>query len=225
MSNKTSVSVCIPAILKDYESGDLERLLASIHGQTKPATEIIVILSGVSVEQCGTIQTNIITTTIQCHSVFQRQALSRNECAKLAKGDIISFIDADDLMTPNKLQIMIELQELYQPKLIVHGWTTLENDTTNLSWQEYPIMHGKQLYQLAQRTRAEHVHLHDSLMHSMATISKHVPVQYREEEQYFRSEDSWFVRDIIQHYGELDDTAIYIQMPLGIYIARENKGY
>jgi glycosyltransferase involved in cell wall biosynthesis len=235
-SNETviSVSVCVPAILKDYESGGLQRLLASIHGQTvKPPTEIIVILSGVSVEQCQMIQTDAttfesipsISTNIQCRYFLQRQAASRNECAKQAKGDIIAFIDADDLMTPNKLQVVLELNKWYHPQLILHGWTTAVEGVaaTNASWHEYPIMHGRQLHELAQRTKSEHLWLHDFLIHSMATISRHVTIQHREEEQYHREEDSWFVRDIIEHYGEHDDTAIFIQMPLGIYKAREHK--
>jgi Glycosyl transferase family 2 len=238
-SNETaisvSVSVCVPAILKDYESGDLQRLLASIHGQTKPPTEIIVILSDASVEQCQIIQaaaTTLVPTTtasanIQCRSVLQRQAASRNECAKQAKGDLIAFIDADDRMTPNKLQVVLELNELYRPKLILHGWTAVEQEVgaaaTNASWREYPIMQGKQLHQLAQRTKAAHLWLHEFLIHSMVTISRHVTIQHREGEQYYREEDAWFVRDVIEHYGEHDDTAIYIQMPLGIYKAREHK--
>lgn len=232
-NNETTISLCVPAILKDYETGDLQRLLASIHGQTKPPTEVIVIISGVSEEQCQTIQaatttvSSLTTLTIKCRSALQRQSVSRNECAKHARGGVISFIDADDQMTPNKVQVVLELNELYHPKLILHGWTAVEQDAAtnaNASWHEYPIMHGKQLYQLAQQTKAKHLWLHEFLIHSMATISRNVTIQHREEEQYYREEDSWFVRDVIEHYGEHDETAIYIQMPLGIYLAREYKG-
>jgi glycosyltransferase involved in cell wall biosynthesis len=106
MQGKTNlVSVIIPA----YNAAPfIEETIRSIYGQTYPHWEIIVIDDG------STDNTASICEQLNCSSlkvIRQKNtgvAMARNNGLALAKGELVVFFDADDLMSPDFLSVRVE---------------------------------------------------------------------------------------------------------------------
>lgn len=99
------ISVIIPA----YNAGRfLPQAIDSIHKQTHKPHEIIVVDDG-SDDNTETVVKNI---TGNIHYHFQENtgvASARNQGLELATGDLITFIDADDIWVKNKIEIQLNL--------------------------------------------------------------------------------------------------------------------
>jgi len=95
------VSVVIPA----YNAGStIERTLSSALAQTSPAHEIIVIDDGSSDNTLEVLRPYENRVTVKSQSNAGASA-ARNHGCRLATGDFIAFLDADDLWHPQKLAI------------------------------------------------------------------------------------------------------------------------
>src|SRR5690242_9424093 len=97
---KPLVSILIPA----FNAGEwIADTLRSAVGQTWPQTEIIVVDDG------STDQTMAIVQQFQSDNLKivtqknQGAAAARNKAFSLSKGDYIQWLDADDLLAPDKI--------------------------------------------------------------------------------------------------------------------------
>ena len=102
MTNK-AISVIIPV----YNGAEfLAQALASVLAQTYPIKEIIVINDG------STDCTEAVALSYGAQIVYQSQAQkgaasARNQGLKLAQGEYIAFLDADDLCESNRLELQL----------------------------------------------------------------------------------------------------------------------
>lgn len=127
---RPSISLCIPAIPRDLDSGCIFRVVQSARLQTVPPAEIIIALSNSTYEfglrarsllrrSAGHIPLRVIRA-----SELHFQATSRNNAILASSSDIISFIDADDEMHPNRLEIIRHMfAEERHLKMFLHGYT------------------------------------------------------------------------------------------------------
>jgi glycosyltransferase involved in cell wall biosynthesis len=99
------VSVIIPVFNGErYLSAAIESVLA----QTHPPFEIIVVDDG-SKDSSGKIARGF-GQPVRCHAqVNQGLAAARNQGVRLAAGDFLAFLDADDLWLPDKLTQQVAL--------------------------------------------------------------------------------------------------------------------
>jgi glycosyltransferase involved in cell wall biosynthesis len=99
------VSVVIPA----YNSaGWIAEALASVAAQTAPADEVLVVDDG------STDGTAELVESLGARCLRQANAgcaAARNAGVRAATGDLIAFLDADDLWTPEKLEVQAEHME------------------------------------------------------------------------------------------------------------------
>lgn len=104
----TTVSVIIPAFNQaDY----LASAIQSVLDQTYPAYEILVIDDG-STDRTRDVVRRFLDPSIQY--VYQENrglAAARNTGLRLATGDYISFLDADDLFLPEKIDLLVSALE------------------------------------------------------------------------------------------------------------------
>ena len=70
----------------------------------------------------------------------------RNRGANLAKGKIITFMDADDKMHPEKLYFVNKYFNLYQPKLITHSYSNGFDDKYIDLPKNFKVSFGDELY-------------------------------------------------------------------------------
>jgi glycosyltransferase involved in cell wall biosynthesis len=120
---KPLVSILIPAYnAENWISDTLRSALA----QTYPHHEIIVVDDG---SKDGTLRVARQFETDGVRVVTQKNqgaAATRNAAYKLCAGDYIQWLDADDLLSPNKIQKQLEKAELIGDKrtLISCGWSS-----------------------------------------------------------------------------------------------------
>lgn len=100
--NKPLVSVVVPAF---NEEKHIEDCLKSIKGQTYPNIELIVIDDGSTDFTKEIVQKYADVFLIQQH---QGPGTARNKAAKIAKGSILIFIDADMYLDKNYIRYIIE---------------------------------------------------------------------------------------------------------------------
>lgn len=109
MNQKSSISVIIPA----YNSAKyLSDAINSILQQTMKADEIIVVDDG------STDDTEAVLKKFKgnIRTVYQENAgtaSARNRGLQMAQGDIIGFLDADDIWLKNKLELQLNLFQEY----------------------------------------------------------------------------------------------------------------
>lgn len=127
----TAVSIIMPAYnAENFISESIE----SVIGQTYANWELIIVDDG-STDNTRNVVHRYINRDTRIHYFFQenaRQAKARNTGIKNSKGDIIAFLDADDLWLPQKLEL--SLKEFYngeQDVLFTDAY--IFNNSTQLS--------------------------------------------------------------------------------------------
>src|SRR5205823_11683959 len=115
------ISILIPAYNAEAWIGDTIR---SALAQTWPRKEIVVVDDG------STDQTLQVARQFASRDVFvvtqenQGAAAARNKAFELCQGDYIQWLDADDLVSPDKVAKQMAAAEQYQDtrRLLSSGW-------------------------------------------------------------------------------------------------------
>ena len=126
----TSVSVIIPAY--NAEKFIVETI-QSLQRQTFSDFEIIVVDDG-STDQTESLVMQIDEPKLRLLSVeHQGVSATRNRGVAASQGKFIAFLDADDLWTPNTLQLYVEALTLNSAADLSYGWTYFWNYDLNNS--------------------------------------------------------------------------------------------
>eukprot|EP01037_Dinobryon_pediforme_P013983 gene13983-14100_t len=114
--NQPLVSVIIPV----FNAGDrLKAAVDSAMAQTWSHKEIIIIDDG-SVDHSFSIAASYQAQGVQVFRQFNRGAsAARNKGLQVAKGDFIQFLDADDLLSPDKIESQVEVLRRHSRHLAV----------------------------------------------------------------------------------------------------------
>jgi glycosyltransferase involved in cell wall biosynthesis len=112
------VSVLIPA----YNAAQwIEKTINSVLAQTWKRLEIIVVDDGSS-DDTLIVARRIIDDRVQVLTQpNQGAAAARNHALRQAQGDYIQFLDADDLLAPDKIEQQIKLLQTSSPNCIAAG--------------------------------------------------------------------------------------------------------
>jgi glycosyltransferase involved in cell wall biosynthesis len=120
-----TISVIIPVYNGEKT---IKQTVESVLNQTFRDFELLIINDGSQDATLEIIQA-INDERIQVFS-YQNSGVSasRNRALTKAKGEFISFIDADDLWTPNKLELQLKLCKItLKPQLLIVGVIGLMN--------------------------------------------------------------------------------------------------
>lgn len=148
--------------------------------------------------------------TLILHRERKNAAQNRNIAMKLATADIISFIDADDIMMPRRLEA-VRTAFLHGATFVVHNFTY--NLGTCDEGEPFEID-----YNALQNAGLGLVHMRNHgipLHHAQSSVARDIiqAVKYREDACYERREDSVFCSDVIIR----GCTTAYIANQLSIY--------
>ena len=114
------ISIVIPAY--NAES-TITETIESVQKQTFSDFEVIIVDDG-STDKTVEVINNIHDERIKVISYENGgNALARNRGIKNAKGEFIAFIDADDMWTPDKLELQLAALEKYPEAGIAYSWT------------------------------------------------------------------------------------------------------
>ena len=132
------VSICIPAF---NAASWLPSTLESVLAQTYPNIEIIVIDDG-SIDDTPSIAHGFAARGVR--AVSQRNAgtsAARNHALRLAHGDYIKFLDADDLISSTTIQSQVESLHGH-PGHLAHGiWARFVTSPSEAQFTPHPGWH------------------------------------------------------------------------------------
>ena len=123
------VSVIIPVFNGEKT---IQETIESVLNQTLTDLELLVINDG---SQDGTLDIvkRIPDSRIQIFSYPNAgQSTSRNRGIELAKGEYVSFIDADDLWTPDKLEAQLQALQAKPKAGVAYSWTNWIDESSQL---------------------------------------------------------------------------------------------
>lgn len=216
-NNNSRISVGIPCILRDIKK--IERLLKSIENQTYKPYEVLIGLSGVTKKISDdyeklfnnkyNLNIKLISTNKECYAGGNRNRIIEN-----VKSDIISFIDADDTMHPQKLQKIYQLFKEYKNlKVLVHTYSPNYNKFSKL--QIFPricnledinkaINDDTTIYPERLRNNLPEKYLGiNQITHGHITCKTSLlkKIKYNETKKYMRGQDSLLIRNLINYFN------------------------
>jgi glycosyltransferase involved in cell wall biosynthesis len=130
------VSILIPS----YNSSRfIEEAVNSAITQTYKNIEIIIVDDGSTdstVDQCRSITEGKKNIRLYAQSNMGACA-ARNFAFQQSEGDYILFLDADDIISPNKVKAQMEVFERYGDDIVLSGqWDRFEN---NIEEAQFPV--------------------------------------------------------------------------------------
>ena len=217
-NNKPTISLCIPCYPPDTH--ELDKLMDSVRKLTVKPDQIIIGHSEINETEARKIEKKFSDLSVQVISSpnKQYQAKNRNMAAEHNTCDYISFMDADDIMVPFRFDILKNTIKDYKPKAILHSYynNKLPNEPTR---EIKEVIDGVKIYDILERTKT--LQITDYIVHH-AHITVHKDtfknVKQNTSDEYYRKEDSKYVRDIVKFYGRKKDTMIFLDIPLSVYI-------
>ena len=227
IEKKNKISIVIPCIPRDIKY--LDRLMESIKNQSYKPYEIIIALSGSN----STLDINKLNNSLiekfnlpikfSYTKKMCNASTNRNRGGKMCSGDIITFMDADDVMYPDKLLYINTYFNKYNPKILLHAYSK-GYDNFEIT-KEFDIIFGKRLYDVATIVKKRKFLMLPigNIHHGQPSISSDVfnNINFNENMEY--AEDCLFLHDILNFYGRKDDTAIFIDIPLTQYLKHDDQ--
>lgn len=135
--NFKKVSVIIPS----YNSiNSLEETLDSVINQTYQNIEVIIVddhSADGSFDLAKTFESDTIKVV---KNTGKGACAARNYGFSLSQGDYIQFLDADDLLSPNKIEKQVDkLHELEEDCIVTGIWGRFRNDISEVIWSNQKV--------------------------------------------------------------------------------------
>lgn len=137
--NNLKVSILIPLYnAEEYIAETIDSCL----NQTYKNIEIIIIDdgstdSGLNIARAYENKHTIIKVEAQKNS---GAPVARNRAFAFATGDYIQYIDADDLLHPDKIRLQMEVLKTADDRTLVFGrWGTFQKNIENVIWKDLPV--------------------------------------------------------------------------------------
>jgi len=137
------VSVVIPAY--NAEKTILETI-QSIQKQTFCNFELIVINDGSTDKTVELINTNVDSRVRTFSYENGGLPVARNRGIAHATGEFITFIDADDLWVPDKLELQLAALQQHQEAGVAYSWTAFINDKGQFLYAQEPLFFEGNVY-------------------------------------------------------------------------------
>jgi glycosyltransferase involved in cell wall biosynthesis len=154
--------VVIPTYNREHE---VVEAIESALGQSLPPAEVIVVDDG-STDGTRERLVPLLDRIVYIRQENQGVSAARNAGIRAAKGDLVAFLDSDDLWHPRKLELQLHYLENH-PKVALVGAVSCRDPLP--SWPDCPDSHRAQ----ARRVRSEDVVLRSQLVTSTVVIRKH----------------------------------------------------
>ena len=189
----------------------LYRLLESIQAQTLLPHQVVISCSSMGSDTFPTLPPYSFSVTVLVHSGRKNAAENRNYAALHNCCDILSFMDCDDIMHPQRLEFIEKA--LRDSEFVVHNY--IFKDKLDIEWTVYeaPDIESNCIGPV---NKTAIRHLHDKPVHaSQCSIRAHVfeKVNFDESRDLERREDSLFCYKVLQEGFK----AVYVAQALGKY--------
>jgi glycosyltransferase involved in cell wall biosynthesis len=137
MSAEPLVSVIIPA----FNAGDwIGDALASVKRQTWPSLEVIVVDDGSTDDTCSIASAFVDDKTRILRQNKNGAAAARNYGLREANGDLVQFLDADDLLSDDKIELQVAALRSARPNSIAScAWGRFSSDPLTTQFVEESV--------------------------------------------------------------------------------------
>lgn len=229
------VSLCVPCIPKDRPA--LMDLARSLSRQTLPPHELVVAISETTSEQGAALQQELIKvfprSVVLATTEPQYAGQNRQRAINSAGGSIISFMDADDEMHPQRLEIVAGALKAFKTKCVLHTFI-LDKDQPEKQkyfgerfddWKSRPKALGHDIYNklMGKDTKQTDMGLVGSSkgfkglpQHGHVTCTSEA-MRALKQSPAPRGQDQEFLRSVLSYYGDDDKTMALIDTPLTYY--------
>lgn len=138
-----TISVLVPAYNAEHT---IIETIASVQQQTFSDFELIVINDG-STDRTLELLSTVQDSRIQIFS-YKNGGLSvaRNRGISHATGEYIAFLDADDLWTPDKLELQLAALQQHPEAGVAYSWTSLMDEQGKSFIQTEPLFFEGNVY-------------------------------------------------------------------------------
>jgi hypothetical protein len=204
-----SVTVVVPALARDV--GMLTRLKHSMDIQTLAPNEVIVVISGMEDKHCPSFH----NWTIMCEKPILFAGTARNIGWRMATSDVVTFLDADDQMYPERIKTIATHFVGHDLQLLLHGFSTTPIKD-HVPMTQCPAKDGHWLFQETRRTQNRHLWISAFIHHGHASVRRRISCEPFPKQK--RGQDSLFVRRCINHLGDNRDAMVALNCPLSLYI-------
>jgi len=230
-TSNAQFSVVIPCIPRDTHK--LDRCLQSISRQTYQPCEVIISHSGISDKKNEELllkfNSNNYKFIIKISSKEGKAnaAENRNRGVKVSSNcDYISFIDSDDAMQPQRLEILNKIIEKENPLCIGHAFSNSENILNKVFTENeiesalHKIDDGLKFNEIHNDTRNQRYWLYVGMHHGNVTERKDVfnHITQNESSRFRRCEDSKFLRDLLDFFPIMKNTIMFVPLQLSCYL-------
>ena len=210
------IAIVIPCIPKHVKY--LKGLFKNINKQTRKPYKVIVALSSSNSEICLHVKSlkkhldTSIKLIVDCISQKNNAASNRNRSLKHCLDvQYISFMDADDEMSKNKLKIITDLMIKYNADMGLHSLSNW-NDINKYSIGNI-VYSPKQMKEIEKKDK-KHLHISSIIVcHGHVTISLNLFKNHQQNEKIKFGEDSQYVRDTFKK----DYPIVYTNSKLSSY--------
>jgi glycosyltransferase involved in cell wall biosynthesis len=137
----TLVSILVPAY---NASSSISAALSSAFAQTWPNVEVIVVDDNSSDDTLSRAQTFAAQHSGRELRIISQPkagaASARNHALRFARGDFIQFLDADDLLAPDKIALQLDALRSAQPLALASGtWGRFQSQPDETRWSNEAV--------------------------------------------------------------------------------------
>jgi hypothetical protein len=135
------------------------------------------------------------------HTTYKNASQNRNiALSYLMDMDYITFIDADDIMHPQRIEMILQVFNETNCDIILHNYSTDQVEETYYSNLNYRvnelIIHSSNCIEHLDNNYINS----DLIHHSQSSVKKHVidKIKFKEDNEYTRKEDCIFCSDVFR---------------------------
>ena len=213
------IGVAIPAYIGHINR--LFELLDSIEKQTRLPDKVVV-----SCSSTREFNNKTYSFPLQIILTEERQNAAQNRniaASNLMDMDFITFIDADDIMHPQRIEVLLKVFEVYDVDIILHTFISNNEfeklETINVRLNSLvKCITGCIRHSDANFCNLEIIH------HGQATVKRYIldKVKFPEEDAFLTREDSTFCHRVFE-LGNIQNA--YIVNPLSLYKPSATGGF
>lgn len=193
------IGIAVPCFIGHLNN--LKLLLESIEKQTTLPDKVVVSCSSTPYNCTffDGIKFNYELEIIYTEEI-KNAAQNRNiAISKLTNMDYITFIDADDIMHPQRIEVLLKVFQETNCDIILHNFYLNTkynfNNIQNINFKVNSLKHcpsGHIIHKNDEYNYVQHIH------HSQSSVKKYLTdiIRYREEKEFIAREDSIFCYDI-----------------------------